>query len=142
MSGSENIRQVHSNKEKVRKMKNNVINGQFAIDCHNGSLSIIGIPTYNTSSVVFRLVGDFVGDLMRSQPSFCRNCIFTRDVGSFEEVLIFEYRLRDDLRNPRKLLKSVRNRLVQVGFRNQGEDERESHEMYTMTDRQEHEMFR
>lgn len=122
-------------------MKTNVINSQFAIECFNGSLSIIGVSTYRRSSVIFRLTGDSVNDLMRDQPPFCKNAIFTRDVESLENVLIFEYSLREVLRNPRKLLKSVRNKLVQAGFRNQREEDREYNEKYTMTDRQEHEMF-
>jgi hypothetical protein len=122
-------------------MKTNVINSQFAIDCHNGSLEIIGVSTYRRSSVVFRLMGDSVSDLMRDQPPFCKNAIFTRDVESRENVLIFEYSLREELRNPRKLLKSVRNKLVQAGFRNQREEDKEYNEKYNMSDREEHRMF-
>lgn len=122
-------------------MKTNVINSQFAIEYFNGHLSIIGASIYGRSSVVFRLVGDSVIDLMRDQPPFCKNVIFTRDIESCENVLIFEYSLREELRNPRKLLKSVRNKLVHAGFRNQRENDKEYEEKYTMTDRQEHEMF-
>jgi len=78
---------------------------------------------------------------MRDQPLFCKNAIFTRDVESYESVLIFEYSLREELRNPRKLLKSVRNKLAQAGFRNQREEDAEYHKMYTMPDREEHRMF-
>jgi hypothetical protein len=137
MSGSENIR--HSSfKEKVRKMKTNVINSQFAIDYHDGIFEIIG---KSQGAVVFRLCGNSVSDLKRDQPPFCKNVIFTNDVDSRKGVLIFEYSLKGELRNPRKLLKSVRNKLVQAGFRNQHEEDEDFHKLYTMPDREEHRMF-
>jgi len=122
-------------------MKNNVINNRFVVECFNGSLEIIGSSIYRRGSVVFRLRGSAVEGLMGSQPAFCRNTIFTRDIESFENVLIFEYNLRKELNNPRKLLKSVRNKLVQAGFRNQREDDKKYHKMYTVPDREEHRMF-
>jgi hypothetical protein len=117
---------------------NNVINSQFAIDYHDGILEIIG---KSQGAVVFRLCGHSVSDLMRDQPPFCKNAIFTNDVDSRKNVLIFEYSLREELRNPRKLLKSVRNKLVQAGFRNQHEADKDYHKLYTMSDREEHKMF-
>ncbi len=119
-------------------MKTNVINSQFMIECFEGSLEIIG---NSRGAVVFRLTGSTAGELLRSHPSFCKQTIFTCDIVSGVNILIFEYRIKDGLRNPRKLLKSVRNKLVQAGFRNQQEDDKEFNEMYTMTARQEHEMF-
>ncbi len=122
-------------------MKHNVINSQYTVDHYTGSLSIIGVSTDCRSSIVFRLVGDYVSDLMIGTPDFCKNAIFAKDVESGLNMLIFEYNLRGELRNPRKLLKSVRNKLVQASFRNLREDYREFNEMYSMTDRQEHDMF-
>jgi hypothetical protein len=124
-------------------MKNNVINSQFAIEVMStDSLEIIG---KSRSAVVFKLTGTTAGELLRSHPAFCKNTIFTHEIGDGvgyqRNVLIFEYNLREELRNPRKLLKSVRNKLVQAGFRNMREDDREFNEMYSMTDRQEHQMF-
>lgn len=126
--------------QKDNKMNTNVIS-QFTIDCFQGSLSIIGVSNYRRSSVVFRLTGDTVCELMRDQPPFCKNAIFTKTVDSREDVLIFEYSLREELRNPRKLLKSVRNKLVEASFRNRREDDKEFNEMYTMSDREEHRMW-
>ena len=141
MSGSKNIRQVH--REKVKKMKTNVINSQYAIEVFNtDSLEIIG---KSKSSVVFRLTGTTAGELLRQHPPFCKNAIFTNEIGDWtgyrRNILIFEYRLNGELRNPLKLLKSVRNKLVQAGFRNRQEEEGEFNEMYSMTGRQEHAMF-
>jgi len=143
MSGSLNIRQVHQ-KRKLVKMKNNVINSQFVIECFEGSLEIIGESCHN---VVFILRGSAACDLIRSAPSFCKNQISSNEAGGdkllpIRKIFIFEYSLKGGLRNPRKLLKSVRNKLVQACFRNQKEDDKEFDEMYSMTDRQEHEMFR
>lgn len=124
-------------------MKTNVINSQFAIECFDGSLEIIGRSNHN---VVFILRGSAAGDLIRSAPSFCKNAISSHEAGGdgiryTKNIFIFEYSLQGELRNPRKLLKSLRNKLVQAGFRNQQEDDKEFNEMYSMTDRQEHEMF-
>ena len=119
-------------------MKTNVINSQFVIACFNGSLEIIGT---SRGAVVFYLCGQAVSNLMRDQPSFCKNAIFTRDATSREDVLIFEYNFWGELRNPRKLLKSLRNKLVQAGFRNQTEENKKFNEMYTVPDREEHRMF-
>ena len=119
-------------------MKTNVITSQFAIDYHDGSLEIIG---RGQNAVVFRLCANSVNELLRDQPSFCKKAIFTYDATSGKGMLIFEYSLKEELRNPRKLLKSVRNRLVQAGFRNQSEEDREYNEMYTVPDRFEHQMF-
>lgn len=95
--------------------------------------------------MVFRLIGSAAGELLRSYPAFCKNAIFTHEIGDGvgyqRNVLIFEYDLKEELHNPRKLLKSVRNKLVQSGFRNMKEDEREFNEMYAMTNRQEHHLF-
>ena len=96
--------------------------------------------------MVFLLRGSAAGDLIRLAPSFCKNAISSHEAGGdgvryTRNIFIFEYSLREDLRNPRRLLKSVRNKLVQAGFRNQREDDKEYNEKYTMTDRQEHEMF-
>jgi hypothetical protein len=137
MSGSKNIRQVH--REKVKEMKTNVINSQFAIEYHNGILEIIGVV--DREAVVFRLSGHSVSDLLRDQPSFCKNSIFTNDVHSRENIFIFEYSLREELRNPKKLLRSVRNKLIQAGFRNRNEEDKEYNEMYSVPDREEHRMF-
>ena len=123
-------------------MKTNVINSQFTIECFEGNLEIIGKNNHN---VVFILRGTAAGDLIRSCPDFCKNPISSHEIGEGNgyqrNILIFEYRLQGELRNPRKLLKSVRNKLVQAGFRNSAEDEREFNEMYSMTDRQEHQMY-
>ncbi len=123
-------------------MKTNVINSQFAIECFEGSLEIFGKNNHN---VVFILRGTSAGDLIRSCPNFCKNLITTNEIGDGighqRNVLIFEYRLQGELRNPRKLLKSVRNKLVQAGFRNQREEDKEYNEKYTMPDREEHRMF-
>lgn len=119
-------------------MKNNVIASQFAIDYHNDVLEIIGT---SQGAVVFRLCGHSVSELIRDYPSFCKNAIFTNDVESRKSVLIFEYSLREELRNPRKLLKSVRNKLIQAGFRNQSEEDKEYNERYNVPDREEHRMF-
>ncbi len=120
-------------------MKTNVIDSQFAIEVMStDTLEIIG---KNRSGVVFKLTGTTAGELLRSHPEFCRNVIHTEDIISGHNVLIFEYNLREELRNPRRLLKSVRNKLVQAGFRNRQEDDTEYDEMYSMTDHQEHQMF-
>lgn len=121
-------------------MKTNVINNNpFVIDCFDGNLEIIG---KSQTSVVFRLSGSSVSDLMRDHPAFCKNCIFAEELCPREKrILFFEYSLKQELRNPRKLLKSVRNKLVQAGFRNQQKDDKEFNEMYSMTGRQEHQMY-
>ncbi len=137
MSGSKNIRQAH--RKKVKEMKTNVIDSQFTIEYHNDILEIIGIV--DCRAVVFRLSGHSVSDLLRDQPSFCKNCIFTNDVHSRKSIFIFEYSLREELRNPKKLLRSVRNKLIQAGFRNRNNEDKEYNEMYSVPDREEHRMF-
>jgi hypothetical protein len=142
MSGFINIRQVHQ-KRKLVKMKTNVISNPFTIECLTGSLEILGV---GKGKVAFRLRGDIVRNLLRSQPDFCKNCTFLNDLNEcsphMKNMLIFEYSLREELRNPRKLLKSVRNKLVQTGFRNHREVMEELDREYSMTDREEHYMFR
>lgn len=119
-------------------MKTNVINSQFVIDYHNDTLEIIGT---SQGAVVFRLSGHSADELLRDYPPFCKNAIFTNDVTSRKSMLIFEYGLKEELHNPRKLLKSVRNKLVQASFRNQNEEDKEYNEKYTVPDREEHRMF-
>ncbi len=118
-------------------MKTNVINNGFSVQCFEGSLTIIG---QRPGALVFLLDGHSVGDLVWHQPPFCKNAIVTFAVGSQRRMLFFEYSLKEELRNPQKLLKSVRNKLVQAGFHNRRENERQSR-VYEMTDRQEHEMY-
>jgi len=122
-------------------MKTNVIDSRLVIECFEGNLEIIGKNNHN---VVFILRGTAAGDLLRSRPDFCKNPISCHEIDKGNSygrnILIFEYRLQRELRNPRKLLKSIRNKLVQAGFRNSAEEKREFDEMYSMSDRQEHEM--
>lgn len=119
-------------------MKNNVIANQFAISClSDGCLEIIG---NSRDGVVFCLSGNVVWDLRRDLPEFCENAIFTNDIHSKESILIFKKSLGEELRNPRKLLKSIRNKLVQTSFRNSADGLAEMRAMEP-TDREEHRMF-
>lgn len=121
-------------------MKTNVINtkSSHSIDCHDGSLEIIGS---HRDGVVFLLRGSAAEALRQSEPPFCLNPINTYEIGSRLHMLIFKYKIKSELRNPRKLLKSVRNKLVQAGIRNQMEEDEAFNKMYSIPDREEHRMF-
>ena len=68
-------------------------------------------------------------NMFYSPPDFCKKCITAwMPDGSGIAILIFEYSLRGELRNPQKLLKSVRNKLMQAVRRQQCEFEEEMHE--------------
>jgi hypothetical protein len=42
---------------------------------------------------------------------------------------------------PAVMVRSVRNKLIQAGFRNRNEEDKEYNEMYSVPDREEHRMF-
>ncbi len=92
-------------------MKNDVINPQHQIQIQgSGTLAIIG---RRSNCVVFMASGiDTFGT--EDLDNFAENCIRTGDIEGHGDILIFEYRLRSELRNPQKLLKSVRNKLVRA----------------------------
>ncbi len=98
-------------------MKTNVISAlavQFGSD---GTLEILGTKKegYSRGSVLFKVTGDKAQWLYHVQPDFCKKSITSwLPDGSGKAVLIFEYNLRSELNNPRKLLKSVRNKLMQA----------------------------
>jgi len=99
-------------------MKNNVITHSRMVQFgSNGSLEIIGKTKefQNSCSVVFMAKGDMAQNMFYSPPDFCKKCITSwMPDGSGIAILIFEYSLRSELRNPQKLLKSVRNKLMQA----------------------------
>ena len=97
-------------------MKNNVITHSRMVQFgSNGTLEIIGKTKefHNSGSVVFMAKGDMAQNMFYSPPDFCKKCITSwMPDGSGIAILIFEYSLRSELRNPQKLLKSVRNKLI------------------------------
>jgi len=99
-------------------MKNNVITHSRMVQFgSNGSLEIIGKTKefHDSGSVVFMAKGDMAQNMFYSPPDFCKKCITAwMPDGSGIAILIFEYSLRGELRNPQKLLKSVRNKLMQA----------------------------
>ena len=115
-------------------MKDNVItHALMAPFGPDGSLEIIGTKEEGgpQDSVVFLAKGDMARWLYHSQPEFCKKCITTwAPDHSATTMLIFEYRLRSELRNPQKLLKSVRNKLMQAVRAIQQKHETEYYEEY------------
>lgn len=92
-------------------MKNNVINPSYQIEMQAGGiLAIIGKTNHR---VVFLASGLFLygGENLEG---FAKNPIFTRLLSDTGSAIIFEYNLQGELRNPRKLLKSVRNKLMRT----------------------------
>ena len=92
-------------------MKNNVIAPSHQVPIQNtGTLAIIGM---RGSRVVFMASGiNTYG--AEDLDNFAENSICTGDIEGRGDILIFEHRLRSKLRNPQKLLKSVRNKLVRA----------------------------
>ncbi len=113
-------------------MKNNVITHALMLPLGtDGSLEIIGTKEgrFNESSAVFLAKGDMARWLCHSQPDLFKKVIMTwAPDHSATAMLIFEYTIGSPLRNPRKLLKSVRNKLMQAVRRQQCEFEEEMHE--------------
>ncbi|MBU6232479.1 hypothetical protein KGP36_07640 [Patescibacteria group bacterium] len=84
---------------------------------------------FDQSSVVFLAKGDMARWLYNWQPDFCKKAITTwMPDHSAVSMLIFEYTIGSALRNPRKLLKSVRNKLMQAVRQQQLAFEDEMHE--------------
>ncbi len=133
MSGSKNIRQVH--REKVKKMKTNVIipqSHQISIQS-KGTLAIIGKSPYALTLMATNLM--LVG--FPNLSKFAKNVIETH-LDGLGDCLIFEYNLRGELRNPQKLMRSVRNKLMREINRAHSEALKYDHEMYNVPDRVEH----
>ncbi len=96
-------------------MKSNVIvsaSRQVQIQSE-GTLAIIG---QSCSRVVFMVYGiTTIGLTVEDLECFASNCVIVQHrLGGMGEIILFEYSLRGELRNPQKLLKSVRNKLMRV----------------------------
>jgi hypothetical protein len=115
MSGPENIRQVHS-KRKFYTMKNNVIIPelhQIEIESE-GILSILGTAH---GKVIFMATGIMWRGEEKLERISKKRIIFNNldaEGLAIGDAIIFEYPIEGRIRNPRKLLKSVRNRLMKV----------------------------
>ena len=99
-------------------MKNNVITHSHMVPFgRTGSLEIIGYQNsndgFNKGTVAFIAKSDELDYLRPSQPDFCKTTIITWALdGSDTVVFVFTINIRGQLRNPQKLLKSVRNKLM------------------------------
>ena len=83
----------------------------------NGSLEIIGSKNSNDGfdrgTVVFVAKAEELDYLRHSTPDFCKTPIVSWALdGSDKVVFVFEMNIRGQLRNPQKLLKSVRSKLM------------------------------
>jgi len=89
-------------------MNTNVINP--SVEIYGGKLSIIG---QNQFTVVIMATGlRMVGDVRLDK--LAETWIKTRLLGDQSDTVIFEYNLRSELRNPHKLLKSIRSKLMHL----------------------------
>jgi hypothetical protein len=99
-------------------MKNNVINPQFSSIQFgkDGSIEIIGITGERQDekgSVLIIAKSAELDWLQNWTPSFCKNCIMSWATdGSNTVIMVFQFSIEGGLRNPKHLLKSVRNRLM------------------------------
>lgn len=114
-------------------MKTNVISNSFTVPFDtNGSLEIIGKKGgLGSGKVVFLVKGQKVHWFHHELPDFCKNAITTwspDDSGT--PTLIFEYMLREGLKNPQKLLKSIRNKLMRSAYTIQTRQESSEREYY------------
>lgn len=83
------------------------------LDIYSGVIAIIG-KTQN--GITVKVTGfDTCGSIAHLVNSFGKNCIETCCVESGKDLIFFEYNLRGELRNPQKLLKSLRSKLVRAG---------------------------
>jgi hypothetical protein len=99
-------------------MKNNVINSQFSSIQFGdvGSIEIIGIEPesrYEKGSVLVLVKSVELDWLRLSTPDFCKNCIkSSAPDDSTTVIMVFQFSIEGVLRNPKQLLKSIRNRLM------------------------------
>ena len=91
-------------------MENNAIGKSYQIKIQSrGTLSVIGKTRYRIVLMASGL-NLFGGENIEK---FAKNPIF-HHVAGFGTIIIFEYNLDGELRNPQKLLKSVRNKLMRA----------------------------
>lgn len=82
------------------------------IDIEGGVLAIIG---KTNNRVVCQVTGVNTYDgIIRAVNDFGKSCILTTSIETGNDIIIFEYNLRGELRNPGKLLKSLRGKLVKT----------------------------
>ena len=82
------------------------------IDILNGVLAIIG---KTNSRVTCQVTGVNTYDgITAAVNDFAKSCILTTSIETGYHVIIFEYNLRGELRNPARLLKSLRSKLVKA----------------------------
>ncbi len=99
-------------------MKINVIKSQFGSIQFgkDGSIEIIGITNERQDekgSVLILAKSSELDWLQNWTPSFCKNCIMTWATdGSNTVIMVFQFSIEGELRNPSRLLKSIRNRLM------------------------------
>jgi hypothetical protein len=103
-------------------MKTNVITNALTVQLDtDGSLEIIGVFP---GKVVLKAQADCLRAVPLSRIKFAKNMIVANSPTVEDRpVLIFEYSLWSELRNPRKLLKSVRNKLMGAVRTTQTEDD-------------------
>ncbi|MEK7586419.1 MAG: hypothetical protein AAB453_00945 [Patescibacteria group bacterium] len=101
-------------------MENNAIGKSYRIEIQDrGTLAIIG-NSYYGRQVVFMASGLSLYGSRLSLASndgfgkFAKNPIFTHSVDGSDDIIIFEHNLGGELRNPQKLLRSVRNKLIRA----------------------------
>jgi hypothetical protein len=96
-----------------QKMKNNVI-----YMGKNGSLEIIGVinpPSihYTGSVVILAKYEELKCICNEEHPDYCQNCITSGAPDQPDTtVMIFSYSIKGELKNPQRLLRSVRNKLM------------------------------
>lgn len=78
-------------------------------------MAIIG-RTWNgyTGTVTIQVTGFDTDRIAHLINKFAKNCIETGCAETGKDLIIFEYNLRGDLRNPQKLLKSLRSKLIRA----------------------------
>ncbi len=92
-------------------MKNNVINSQYSIPFgQNGEITVLGKFPGHVLIMVKDDPSSRLGNLPRQD--FMRNQAFAYSMDKGEPTFVFEYKLESELRNPRKLLRSVRNKIM------------------------------
>lgn len=93
-------------------MKNNVINTKYSIQFgQTGKIEILGKNHRNCLVVLVQ--GDrrsVLNNLYKQD--YMLNEVFAYSLDEEKPTLVFEYQLNSELRNPRSLLKSIRNRIM------------------------------
>lgn len=81
-----------------------------------GKKGLIAIIGKRNEVVTIQVTGyHFNGNIVGLVNKFGKNCIQTSSIGEWDDVIFFEYNLRGGLRNPDRLLKKLRGKLIKAG---------------------------